>query len=87
MLGGIMSLAEEFYKDNIKKYSEESNALSSKINVIGWSRLFVLLLCISINYFLYDKDKIRLIIITNIFFRPIKIIYLVCCSSFKTRIT
>ena len=43
-----MSLAEEFYKNNIENNSKESSDLSAKVNIIGWSRLVVvLLLCFS----------------------------------------
>ena len=48
-----MNLAEEFYKNNIEKNSKESSALSAKVNIIGWSRLAVVLLCVLVDYFLY----------------------------------
>lgn len=63
-----MSLAEEFYKDNIKNNSKESNSLGVKVNVIGWSRLVIVLLGILIDYFLYRQNKINLIIIMTTFF-------------------
>lgn len=63
-----MSLAEEFYKDNIKKNSKESNSLSVKVNIIGWSRLVILLLGILVDYLLYRQNKITLIMIATIFF-------------------
>ncbi|BCZ44678.1 DNA mismatch repair protein [Clostridium gelidum] len=61
-----MSLAEEFYKNNIEKNSKESNALSSKVNVIGWSRLVVVLLCALVDYFLYKQNKIMMIVVVTI---------------------
>ena len=63
-----MRLAEEFYKDNIEKKSKESNDLSAKVNIIGWSRLAVVLLCIFVDYVLYKQNKINLIITATIFF-------------------
>ena len=63
-----MSLAEEFYKDNIKKNSKESDFLSIKVNIIGWSRLVILLLGILVDYLLYRQNKITLIMIATIFF-------------------
>ena len=63
-----MSVAEEFYKDNIEKVSKESNALSVKVNIIGWSRLVVVLLCVLVDYFLYRPNKMNLIIIVTMFF-------------------
>jgi hypothetical protein len=63
-----MSLAEEFYKDNIEKKCIESSSLSVKVNVVGWSRLAVVLLWIITDYFLYKQNKINLILISTIFF-------------------
>ena len=63
-----MSLAEEFYKNNIENNSKESSAISAKVNIIGWSRLAVVLLCVVVDYFLYRQNKISLIIVTTIFF-------------------
>lgn len=63
-----MSLAEGFYKNNMEKSSQESSALSIRVNVIGWSRLIVLVLCALIDYFLYRQNKIHIIIIVTIFF-------------------
>ena len=62
-----MSLAEEFYKSNIENNSEESSTLSAKVNIIGWSRLVVVLICALIDYFLYRQNKIMLIIVVTIF--------------------
>jgi len=62
-----MSLAEEFYKNNIENNSKESNALSSKVNIIGWSRLVVVLICALVDYFLYRQNKIMLIVVATIF--------------------
>lgn len=66
-----MSLAEEFYKDNIKKNSKESNSLSVKVNIIGWSRLVIVLLGIFVDYFLYRQNKINLLIFATTFFMGI----------------
>jgi ABC-type multidrug transport system fused ATPase/permease subunit len=63
-----MSLAEEFYKGNIKKSTTKSEELSVKVNIIGWSRLIVVLLCIFIDYLLYRKNNINLIVLLTIFF-------------------
>src|SRR5471030_3247956 len=63
-----MNVAEEFYKDNIEKVSKESNALSAKVNIIGWSRLVVVLLCALLDYILYRPDKVNLIIIVTMVF-------------------
>ncbi|AWK50729.1 DNA mismatch repair protein MutS [Clostridium beijerinckii] len=62
-----MSLSEEFYKNNVENNSKKSNALSSKVNIIGWSRLVVVLLCTLIDYFLYRQNKIMLIVVATIF--------------------
>lgn len=62
-----MKLAEEFYKDNIEKSSKESSAISTKVNIVGWSRLAVLILGVLIDYFLYRENKIGAIIIVTIF--------------------
>ncbi|WP_160687253.1 MutS family DNA mismatch repair protein [Clostridium sp. C2-6-12] len=63
-----MRIAEEFYKDNVKKNSEASSALSFKVNVIGWSRLLVIILCLLVDYFSYKQDKIYVIIMATILF-------------------
>ena len=63
-----MSLAEEFYKDNVDNNSKESNALSAKVNIIGWSRLAVVLLLALVDYFLYKQNKMNLIIGVTIVF-------------------
>jgi hypothetical protein len=63
-----MNLAEEFYKNNIKKNSEESNAVRTKVNVVGWSRLAVLILGGLIDYFLYRENKMGTIVIITIIF-------------------
>jgi len=63
-----MNLAEEFYKNNIEKSSKESSAVSTKVNVVGWSRLAVLILYGLIDYFLYRENKIGTIVIVTIFF-------------------
>lgn len=44
MLGGIMSLAEEFYKENIQRCLRQTKDLNYKVKIIGWSRLFVVIL-------------------------------------------
>jgi hypothetical protein len=63
-----MSLAEEFYKNNIENNSKESSDISVKVNIIGWSRLALVLLCALVDYFLYRQNKISLIIVLTIFF-------------------
>jgi len=63
-----MNLAEEFYKNNIEKNSKESSYISAKVNIVGWSRLSVVLLCVLVDYFLYRQNKISLIIVVTIFF-------------------
>lgn len=63
-----MNLAEEFYENNVKKNSREVSALSLKLNVVGWSRLLVIVLCLFIDYFFYRQNKIDGIIISTIFF-------------------
>lgn len=62
-----MKLAEEFYKDNIEKSSKQSSVISAKVNIVGWSRLAVLILGGLIDYFLYRENKIGTIIIVTIF--------------------
>jgi len=52
-----MSLAEEFYKNNIENNSKESSAISAKVNIIGWSRLLVVLLCALVDIFYIGKIK------------------------------
>lgn len=66
-----MGLAEKFYKDNIEKSSKESSYLINKVNVIGWSRLLVLLFCALVDYFLYSQNKISMIVVVTIFFMGI----------------
>ena len=63
-----MRLAEEFYKNNIENNSKESSDISVKVNIIGWSRLALVLLCALVDYFLYRQNKISLIIVLTIFF-------------------
>lgn len=63
-----MNLAEEFYKNNIKKNSKESKNVRTKVNVVGWSRLAILILGALIDYFLYRDNKIGTIIIVTIIF-------------------
>ena len=62
-----MKLAAEFYKDNIERSSKESSVMSAKVNIVGWSRLAVLILVGLIDYFLYRENKIGTIIIVTIF--------------------
>ena len=66
-----MEEAEEFYRNNIEKNSKESTNLSIKVNIIGWSRLIVVLLCILINYFLYKQNRIVWIVVGTIIFTGI----------------
>lgn len=72
-----MSLAEEFYKNNIEKNSKESNKLSVKVNIVGWSRLVIVLLCILTDYFLYKENKIGLTILSTMFFVVIFLVLVV----------
>ena len=62
-----MGLAEEFYKNNIESNSKESSTLSAKVNIVGWSRLVVVLICALIDYFLYKQNKLIMIIVVTIF--------------------
>ncbi|OOM75743.1 endonuclease MutS2 [Clostridium puniceum] len=63
-----MNLAEEFYKNNIENNSREINAVRVKVNVVGWSRLAVLILGSLIDYFLYRENKIGALFIVTIAF-------------------
>ncbi|WP_026886279.1 MutS family DNA mismatch repair protein [Clostridium beijerinckii] len=63
-----MSLAEEFYKGNIQRCLRQKNDLNYKVNIIGWSRLFIVLLGLLTDYFLYNQNKLNLILISTIFF-------------------
>lgn len=63
-----MRIAEEFYENNMKKNSQESIALSVKVNIVGWSRLLVIVLCALVDYFLYRQNNIGAIIVVTIFF-------------------
>ncbi len=63
-----MSLAEKFYKENIDNNSRENSSLSSKVNIIGWSRLVVIIFGVIVDYFLYGQNKISMIIFSTIFF-------------------
>jgi hypothetical protein len=63
-----MRTAEDFYENNVKKNSQESSALSLKVNVIGWSRLLVIVLCFIVDYFFYKQNKMDVIIIATILF-------------------
>lgn len=53
-----MSSAEKFYKENIENNIEQSNLLSTKVNLIGWSRLAVVVLCLIFDYILYKQSKL-----------------------------
>lgn len=66
-----MSIAEEFYKNNIEKYTEESNLLSTKVNIVGWSRLGVIILWVLADYVLYKQNKIGLCILVALFWAVI----------------
>lgn len=66
--------AAEFYKNSIEKNKKESNALSIKVNIVGWSRLVVVILGAIIDYFLYKHNYMNLIIILTIIFIIIFII-------------
>jgi len=61
-----MRLAEEFYKGNIEKNTRKSKILSSKVEVIGWSRLIVFAICVLVDYFLYKQNRISLAIVVTI---------------------
>ncbi|OOM79109.1 MutS family DNA mismatch repair protein [Clostridium sp. BL-8] len=63
-----MSLAEEFYKSSVEKNNKKSEELSVKVNIVGWSRLIAVLLCVFIDYLLYRKNNISLIILSTLFF-------------------
>jgi DNA mismatch repair ATPase MutS len=67
-IGGIMKLAEEFYKNSVEKNKKESNFLSTKVNIVGWSRLVVVILGAIIDYFLYKQNASSVIIILTIIF-------------------
>jgi hypothetical protein len=63
-----MNSAEEFYRNSIEKNKKESSKLSIKLNIVGWSRLTVVLLGAVIDYFLYKQNAISLIIILTMIF-------------------
>lgn len=63
-----MKIAKDFYENNIEKNSRDSSKLSFKVNVVGWSRLLVIILCLLVNYFLYKENKIDVVIVATIFF-------------------
>jgi DNA mismatch repair ATPase MutS len=63
-----MISAEEFYKSNIEKNINENNTLSAKVNIIGWSRLIIVLLGALIDYLIYKQNKVSLTIVITIFF-------------------
>lgn len=84
-----MNLAEEFYKNNIEKNSKESSVISIKVNVVGWSRLVVLIVCGLIDFFLYRENKIGVIFIVTIIFTCVFIglvIYHNSIFEYKNRI-
>ena len=55
-----MSFAKEFYESRVKENTNKVNKLKSKINIVGWSRLAVVILAGLIDYFLYKQDNIKL---------------------------
>ena len=63
-----MSFAKEFYESRVKENTNKVNKLKSKINIVGWSRLAVVILAGLIDYFLYKQDNIKLLIALTIFF-------------------
>lgn len=63
-----MNSAEEFYKHSIEKSKKESNSLGTKVNIVGWGRLVVVILGAIIDYFLYKQNSMNLIIILTIIF-------------------
>ncbi|WP_297418594.1 MutS family DNA mismatch repair protein [Clostridium sp.] len=62
-----MSLAEEFYKNNIEINKSKSKSLSAKVEIVGWARLVVALALILVDYFLYKQNKISFMIAATIF--------------------
>lgn len=69
-----MSLAEEFYKENIQRCLRQTKDLNYKVKIIGWSRLFVVILGLLTDYILYSQNKLNLILIPTIFFIGIFIV-------------
>lgn len=63
-----MNSAEKFYNENKEKNINESNILKNKLDIIGWSRLIIVLAAIFIGYIFYKSGNINFSIISSIIF-------------------
>ena len=61
-----MSKAEEFYKDRIQKTKEQIKSLDKVIDLVGWSRLLLVIAVVISMYFSYKGDNYKGIFIIAI---------------------
>lgn len=62
----MKDIAKEFYKKSVLDHKNKSELLNKKGNIVGWSRLILLLSVIIIDYFLYKKNEYNMIVIVSI---------------------
>lgn len=62
----MMDEARIFYEEKITSHTKKSDLLNKKSNIIGWSKLTILILIIAMDYFFYKKNNYSDIFITSI---------------------
>lgn len=58
--------ALKYYKSNIEKSKNEISNMESNITKVGWSRLVIVIIMIVIGYFLYSKNSLIPLILSEV---------------------
>ena len=58
--------ALKYYKSNIEKSKNEISNMESNITKVGWSRLVIVIIMIALGYFLYSKNSLIPLILSEV---------------------
>ena len=58
--------ALRYYKNNIEKSKNEISNMESNITKVGWSRLVIVIIMIALGYFLYSKNSLIPLILSEV---------------------
>lgn len=58
--------ALKYYKNNIEKSKNEISNMESNITKVGWSRLVIVIIMIALGYFLYSKNSLIPLILSEV---------------------
>lgn len=58
--------ALKYYKSNIEKSKNEISNMESNITKVGWSRLVIVIIMIALGYFLYNKNSLIPLILSEV---------------------